>query len=114
MLPSFKSKLSSRKSKITSSTWTTTKADEKKFEVFERKILKKIFGPKKNNEGYYEIRNNKNLEKLCKKLRVVGTLKSAPDRANGMGRTRMAIKRSNWINNYLETKHKETQTKMDR
>lgn len=30
-----------------------TKTDEKKLEVFERKI----FGPKRNNEGEYEIRN---------------------------------------------------------
>ncbi|KAL4085316.1 hypothetical protein QTP88_027175 [Uroleucon formosanum] len=63
LLPLFKSKLLSRKSKVTlykvlvrpialyaSSTWATTKSDEKKLEVFERKILRKIFGPKKNNE----------------------------------------------------------------
>ncbi|KAL4119689.1 hypothetical protein QTP88_012478 [Uroleucon formosanum] len=69
LLPLFKSKLLSRKSKVTlykvlvrpialyaSSTWATTKSDEKKLEVFERKILRKIFGPKKNNEGEYEER----------------------------------------------------------
>ncbi|VVC33443.1 Hypothetical protein CINCED_3A018802 [Cinara cedri] len=55
------------------STWSTTKSDEKKLEVFERKI----FGPKKNNEGEYEIRSNKNLEELYNETNIVGILKSA-------------------------------------
>jgi len=86
----FKSKLLSRKSKVTfykalvrpvalcaSNTWATTKSDEKKLEVFERKILRKIFGPKKNNEGEYETRSNKNLEKLYNEPNIIGILKSA-------------------------------------
>ena len=86
----FKSKLLSRKSKVTlykvlvrpialyaSSTWATTKSDEKKLEVFERKILRKIFGPNKNNEGEYEIRSNKNLEELYNEPNITGILKSA-------------------------------------
>ncbi|KAL4122066.1 hypothetical protein QTP88_014466 [Uroleucon formosanum] len=60
-----------------SSTWATTKSDEKKLEVFERKILRKIFGPKKNNEGEYEIRSNKNLEELYNEPNITGILKSA-------------------------------------
>jgi hypothetical protein len=60
LLPLFRSKILSRKSKViiykvlvrpvalyASSTWVTTKSDEKKLEVFERKILKKIFGQRK-------------------------------------------------------------------
>uniref|UniRef100_A0A2S2N6G4 Retrovirus-related Pol polyprotein LINE-1 n=2 Tax=Schizaphis graminum TaxID=13262 RepID=A0A2S2N6G4_SCHGA len=90
LLPLFKSKLLSRKSKVTlykvlvrpialyaSSTWATTKSDEKKLEVFERKILRKIFGPNKNNEGEYEIRSNKNLEELYNEPNITGILKSA-------------------------------------
>ncbi|KAL4083607.1 hypothetical protein QTP88_028923 [Uroleucon formosanum] len=90
LLPLFKSKLLSRKSKVTlykvlvrpialcvSSTWATTKSDEKKLEIFERKILRKIFGPKKNNEGEYEVRNNKNLEELYNEPNITGILKSA-------------------------------------
>ena len=90
LLPLFKSKLLSRKSKVTlykvlirpvalyaSSTWVTTKSDEKKLEVFERMILRKIFGPNKNNEGEYEIRSNKNLEELYNETNIVGILKSA-------------------------------------
>jgi len=53
-----------------------TKLDEKKVEVFEKRILRKIFSPKRNNEGKYEIRNNKNLEELYNEPYIVGTLKS--------------------------------------
>jgi len=89
LIPLFKSKILSRKSKVilykvlvkpvalyAGSTWATTKADEKKLEVFERKILRKIFGPERNNEGDYEIRSNKNLEELYNEPSIVGTLKS--------------------------------------
>jgi len=34
------------------------------FEVFRRKISRKIFGPKRNNTGKYEIRTDKHLEEL--------------------------------------------------
>jgi len=77
----FKSKLLSRKSKVTlykvlvrptalyaSSTWATTKSDEKTLEVFD---------PKKNNEGEYEIRSNKNVKELYNEPNVTGILKSA-------------------------------------
>lgn len=85
----FKSKLLSRKSKVTlykvlvkpialyaSSTWATTKAVEKKLEVFGRKILRKIFGPERKNEREYVIRSNKNVKELYNKPSIVGTLKS--------------------------------------
>jgi hypothetical protein len=89
LIPLFKLKRLSKKSKVilykvlikpvalyASSTWATTKADEKKLEVFERKILRKIFGPERNNEGKYETRSNKNLEELYNEPSIVGTLKS--------------------------------------
>jgi len=60
-----------------SSTRATTKSDEKKLEVFERKILRKIVGPKKNNEGEYEIRSNKKLAELYNETNIVRILKSA-------------------------------------
>lgn len=62
----FKSRLLSIKSKITlykvivkpialyaCGTQVTTKANEGKLGVFKRKILRKIFGPKGNNDGVY-------------------------------------------------------------
>lgn len=45
-------------------------------EVFERKILRRIFGPQRNNEGKYVIRSNRNLEELYNELGIVRSLKS--------------------------------------
>jgi len=44
--------------------------------VFERKILRKIFGPKRNNNGEYEMRNNEELDNLYKESTIIGSLKS--------------------------------------
>lgn len=54
----------------------TTKSDEGKLGVFERKILMKIFGPKRSNDGEYEIRNNKELNNYCKEPTIIGFMKS--------------------------------------
>jgi len=35
----------------------------KKVDLFERKILRKIFGSKRNNDGVYTMRNNEELNK---------------------------------------------------
>jgi hypothetical protein len=88
-MPLFKSRLLSIKSKITlykvivkpvalyaCSTWATTKSDEGKLAVFERKILRKIFGLKRNNDGRYEVRGNRELDDLYKEPTIVGSLKS--------------------------------------
>lgn len=45
--------------------------------MFERRILRQIFGSKRNNKVEYEIRSNKNLEEQYNKPNVVGTFKSA-------------------------------------
>lgn len=37
------------------SNWATIKSDEKKLEMFKRKILRKLFGLKKNNKRKYKI-----------------------------------------------------------
>jgi len=92
LMPLFKSRLLSIKSKITlykvivkpvtlyaRSTWATTKSDEGKLGVFERKILRKIFGPKRNKSrvnGEYEVRGNRELDDLYKEPTIVGSLKS--------------------------------------
>lgn len=78
-MPLFKSRLLSIKSKITlykfivkpvalyaCGTWAMTKSDEEKLGVFERKILRKIFGPKRINDGEYEVRSNGELDGLYK------------------------------------------------
>jgi len=72
MAPLFKSKLLSRRTKIrlyktlvksivlyACGAWASTKADEKKLMIFERKIFRRILGSKKNTENNeYERRTN--------------------------------------------------------
>jgi hypothetical protein len=53
-----------------------TKSDEGKLEVFERKMLRKIFDPKRNEDGEYEVRDNRDLDGLYKEPNIVGSLKS--------------------------------------
>lgn len=45
-------------------TWAATKSDELKLATFEQKILKRIYGPKFNNEGEYEIKKNQEIQDL--------------------------------------------------
>jgi len=42
----------------------------------ERKILRRIFGPKRNENGVCEIRTNRDLNNLFDKPNIVGILKS--------------------------------------
>jgi hypothetical protein len=56
--------------------WAPTKSDENKLIIFERKILRRIFGLKRNEEGIYEIRSNRELNALFNKPSIVATLKS--------------------------------------
>lgn len=44
--------------------------------MFEGKILKKIFGPKRNSGEDHEIKNKEKLKGLYDEATVVGTLKS--------------------------------------
>ena len=42
--------------------WASTKSDEKRLLIFERKILRRIYGPKRNEEeNTYERRTNAEL-----------------------------------------------------
>jgi len=54
----------------------STKSDENKLMIFERKVLRRIFGPKRNDEGSYEIRSNRELNALYNESNIVSTLKS--------------------------------------
>jgi len=51
--------------------------------VVERKILRRIFGPKRNKDGDYEMRTNRDLNNLLNKPNIVGILKSK--RISGAG-----------------------------
>jgi len=86
----FKSKLLSRKIKIrlyktlvrlivlyACVAWASTKIGEKKLMIFERKISRRIFGPKNNTENNeYERNPNAELKELFNKTVIVGILRS--------------------------------------
>jgi len=57
--------------------WPSTKTDEKKLAIFERKILRQIFGPKKNEEtNEYERRTNDDVYELYKQPDIVAVMKN--------------------------------------
>ena len=58
-----------------SETWTLTKQDEEKLLVFERKILRKIYGAIKEGEEW-RIRMNHELQALYQKPNIIGIIKS--------------------------------------
>lgn len=57
-------------------TWTLTPGDEEKLKIFERKLIRKIFGPKINEEGEYEIRSNQELDDLIQRQNIVKKAKA--------------------------------------
>lgn len=50
--------------------WAATKSDELKLATFERKILKRIYGPKINNEREYEIKKNQEIQDLYGEVNI--------------------------------------------
>ena len=51
-------------------------ADEQRLRVLKRKVLRKIFGPKRNENGEYMQRNNDELLALNKGIDIVQTAKA--------------------------------------
>ncbi|XP_022172631.1 uncharacterized protein LOC111035356 [Myzus persicae] len=56
--------------------WASTKSDEKRLLLFEWKILRRIYGPKRNEENLYERRTNAELRAMFNEPNIVGILKS--------------------------------------
>ena len=57
-------------------TWTLTNPDEQDLRIFERRILRKIFGPVQNEDGFWRIRMNYELNNLIKNADIVRFVKS--------------------------------------
>jgi hypothetical protein len=51
--------------------WTLTNQYEQHLRIFERRILKKIFGPVQNEDGSWRIRMNYELNKLLENAVIV-------------------------------------------
>jgi predicted PP-loop superfamily ATPase len=47
--------------------WTLTNREEKHLRIFERRILREIFGPVQNEDGSWRIRKNYEKKKLIEK-----------------------------------------------
>jgi len=88
-VPLFKSKFLSRNTKLklykvlirpivlyVCGACASTKSDEKRLLLFERKILRRIYGPKRNEENTYERRTNADLRAIFNETNIVGILKS--------------------------------------
>jgi hypothetical protein len=54
--------------------WTVTKKDEQALLVFERKIFRRIYGPKYEN-GEWKVRTNRELEEMSKGENIVKWIK---------------------------------------
>jgi hypothetical protein len=57
-------------------TWTMTVTEQNRLLVFERGILRKIYGPTQNNDGTWRIKTNEELEIPIKKENIVRFIKS--------------------------------------
>ena len=51
--------------------WTLTNRDEQYLRIFERRILRKIFGPVQNEDGFWRIRLNYELNDPIKNADIV-------------------------------------------
>lgn len=58
-----------------SEAWCLTRADENKLLVFERKILRRIYGPVRSDDGEWRRRTNAELATLYKEIDIVKWIK---------------------------------------
>ena len=59
--------------------WTLTKKEEQAVLIFERKIFRRIYGPKYEN-GNWKSRTNRELEETSKGENIVKWIKGAKDK----------------------------------
>lgn len=91
--------------------WTTTKTDENKLATFERMVLKRIFGPRSNIRGEFELRRNQEVEELYDRTNIIGIFKSS--RLEWAGHM-WSSERPRWNEYKLETRHKKAETWLNR
>jgi hypothetical protein len=46
-----------------------------KLMTFERKIMRKIFGPTRTNDGYWRSKTNQEIDDILKGLNIIGFIK---------------------------------------
>ena len=98
-------------------TWVLTASDENQLYIFERKILRKIYGPTKNPEGTWRIKTNDELRHRMKQEDIIQFIKSqrleigSPCNENGEYKNCQKNNRMDAIQNKTS---RETQVKVDR
>ena len=73
-----------------SETWTLTTKDENNLRIFERQILRKIFGPVVNIDNIWRIRNDMEIGKLIEGADVVRFTKAVMSKLRPAGQMRPA------------------------
>jgi hypothetical protein len=59
-----------------SETWSLTLGEEYRLRVFENRVLRKIFGPKREEDGSWRKLHNDELHSLCYSPNIVRVIKS--------------------------------------
>jgi hypothetical protein len=57
-------------------TWVLKETTKNKQMVFERKVLRKIFGPTKERDGAWRIKTNYELDKLIRHKNIINYIKA--------------------------------------
>jgi len=71
----FQSKLISKMAKFKLYTWTLKETITNRLMVFERKVLRKIFGPT-NENGIWRIKTNQELDKIIKHKNIINFIRA--------------------------------------
>ena len=73
--------------------WILTNRDEHYLRIFERRILRKIFGPVQNGDGFWRIKMNYELNNLTENADIVRFIK---------------CRRMAWLGHVMRMEHKRT------
>ena len=85
----------------TSETWVLKESMINKLMIFERKIMRKILGPTRSDDGYWRIKTNQEINDILKGQNIIGFIKK--QRLNCLGHVeRMAEDNSVKMINLLE------------
>jgi hypothetical protein len=57
-------------------TWVLKETTKNKLMVFERKVLRKIFGPTKERDGTWRIKTNDELDKLIRHKNIINYIEA--------------------------------------